>query len=108
MKRTKLKPVNRKRRQSEFCRCYHSRARVAWVKSLHCVWCGVAGCDNAHTETDGMGRKAGYETIVPLCRRCHSAFDEFRWPLDNPAHREFLRWSAPKVQAAWLLVEGAA
>lgn len=63
----RIKPVNRKRRQSEFARCYHSRERVAFVKALPCLVCRRGPCDNAHIETGGMGRKADYTKIVPLC-----------------------------------------
>ncbi len=71
----KLNPVNRKRRVSEFVRCYRSKARVRFVRALPCAACGVhdpAGCDNAHTENGGAGRKGNYTTIIPLCRRCHT------------------------------------
>lgn len=81
MKRTPMKPRSRtlsrssgiakknaKRRQSEFQRTYHSKARVAFVKGLPCVVCGISPCDNAHIEGGGMGRKADYDKIVPLCR----------------------------------------
>lgn len=39
MKRTPIKKRNAKRRASEFARCYHSRARVAFVKSMPCLYC---------------------------------------------------------------------
>jgi hypothetical protein len=29
--------------------------------------CGHGPCDNAHIETGGMGRKADYTKIIPLC-----------------------------------------
>lgn len=81
-----LNRVNRKRRQSEFARCYGSVERVEWVKSLPCVGCGRnwattrVPIDNAHIETGGTGRKADYTKIVPLCSphapkfSCHGRF----------------------------------
>lgn len=67
-RRTKPKKVNRKRKASEFARCYHSRKRVAFVKSLPCIGCGVVGySENAHVVIDGAGRKADYGQVVPLC-----------------------------------------
>ena len=48
---------------------YHSGERVEWVRSLPCVvpGCERRPCDNHHTEAGGMGIKAHYSTIVPLC-----------------------------------------
>lgn len=69
-----LNRVNRKRRQSEFARTYHSKERVEFVKALPCIVCGHGPCDNAHIETGGMGRKADYTKIVPLCSM----------PMDHP------------------------
>ena len=57
----------KERKARAFARAYHSEERVVWVKQLNCVVCGRTPCDNAHTETGGTGRKAGYKTIVPLC-----------------------------------------
>jgi hypothetical protein len=80
----RLKPVNRKRRTSEFARCYHSKERVAFVKSLPCACCTdrLTGCDNAHTRNGGAGRKGDYTTIVPLCRGargCHRLHHDHGW-----------------------------
>lgn len=84
MKRGRIKP--KKRKASEFARIYGSKERVEWVKSLSCVGCGrnwdttCVPIDNAHIETGGMGRKADYDKIVPLCSRlapkfsCHGRF----------------------------------
>lgn len=60
---------NPKRRRSEFARCYHSKERVEFVKSLPCAACGVQGySENAHVlGNGGMSRKADYTTIAPLC-----------------------------------------
>lgn len=66
-KRKAVKRRNPKRQRSEFARCYHSKERVAFVKALPCIVCGHGPCDNAHIESDGMGRKAHYTKIVPLC-----------------------------------------
>ena len=51
---------------------YGSKARVEWVKAMPCCACGQRrGCDNAHTTTDGTGRKSHHRNIVPLCFDCH-------------------------------------
>ena len=76
---------NAKRRASEFHRCFHSKARVEWVKSLPCV---VPTCrtmhpirDNMHVEGDGVGRRADFTKVVPACRFHHEL-----------AHREGIEW----------------
>jgi hypothetical protein len=91
------KPRPRKRSSGEFARIYGSKARVAWVKRQPCIapFCSLwqlAGCENAHIETGGMGRKADADKIVPACRRHHAlmhsegvAWFAFNYALDLPA-----------------------
>ena len=59
--------------KKEFARCYHSDARVEWVKSLPCAvpGCRNQGCDNHHVKNGGMGRKADSIWIIPLCKGLH-------------------------------------
>ena len=76
----RVKPINAKRRTSEFARAYHSKAYVRHVKAMPCYACGQAGeTDAAHGETGGMGYKAGWETLLPLCRRCHTKQHQSGW-----------------------------
>lgn len=109
------KPIRRrnpKRQRSEFARCYHSRERVRFVKSLGCVVCtmlspffglATAGkCHNAHTETGGMGRKADYTTIVPLCPVHHKRYDEHLDPCDSEKARQLIKAAAAQVEKLWL------
>lgn len=104
----RVKPVNRKRRASEFARCYGSKERVAWVKSLPCAVRSLGlsifampchgPMDNAHTVTGGMGRKADAETIIPLCRRHHEGFHAGRW---DPVFVQAARGYATEVEQRW-------
>lgn len=97
----RIKP--KKRSAAEFARIYHSKARVAFVKSLGCAVCFRTGdCDNAHTESGGKARKADYTTIVPLCRRHHIQYDQHIPPFDDLGQRAQIRAYAEWVQAAWL------
>lgn len=80
-----LPKANRRRRRSEFARCYGSRARVRFVAQLPCAACGYAGAvarDNAHTVNDGAGRKGPASTIIALCsgpNGCHRRQHQSGW-----------------------------
>ena len=52
-------------------RVYGPEERRAWVTTLPCIACGARPSQNAHSVSGGMGRKADYTTIVPLCATCH-------------------------------------
>lgn len=112
-----VKRSNPARKAREFKRAYGSKARVAWVKSLPCVACGVVGySENAHVTSGGVGRKADASQIVPLCgarplfglpgyagtegchREAHRTGRELfaqRWKLDLDA-------AAAATETAWL------
>lgn len=70
------KERDRVRKAREFDRKYGGLERVFYVSTaLKCVVpdCDEDGdCDNAHTATGGTGRKADYDTVVPMCW-CHHA-----------------------------------
>jgi hypothetical protein len=100
---TKTLGRNRKRTAENFARCYHSVARVEWVKSLPSVVSGRGPCVNAHAIGDGAGRKAGYETIVPLTQDEHDELHRIgvktfgrRYDVDlmRCAHRTENAWKA--------------
>lgn len=68
----------KKRSASEYARIYGSRERVERIKAMPCT---VPGCvrrpsENAHIENGGMGRKAGWETVLPLCHQHHHQLDD--------------------------------
>ena len=69
--KAKTRPKPKPRSSAEFQRVYGSKRRVEFVKHLVCSVCGATPCENAHTKSGGMGRKADYTTIIPLCRKCH-------------------------------------
>lgn len=89
-RKTPVKKVNRKRKQSAFARQYGSKERVAFVKSLPCAACGVIGfSENAHLlGNDGAGRKGPYTSIGPLCGRIRT------YAIGNPT-----------VQRHWAYIE---
>jgi hypothetical protein len=106
-----MKRENPERRRSERERAYGPPERRAWIKTLPCVAClslspffaAASGpSDNAHVETDGMGRKADYTRIVPLCRNHHRRYDEHRVPFDKQAARDAIAKVAARVERMWL------
>ena len=63
----------------EFQRIYGSQRRVEFVKNLPCVVCTKKPSENAHIKSGGMGRKADYTQIIPLCASCHRLQHEKGW-----------------------------
>jgi hypothetical protein len=92
------------RKPSEFARIYHSRERVRFVATMPCL-VRDRMCDgpiqNAHTANGGMGRKAGYETVVPLCRWHHNQLHHVGAETFQRGHHVTLAWSAGSVEALW-------
>lgn len=96
-KRIKAKP----RTNVEFQRVYGSKRRVAYIKELPCVACGGGPCENAHIKSGGMGRKADYREIIPLCQSCHRLQHQHGWKalgfdaptLDHLAYLTQWRWA---------------
>jgi 5-methylcytosine-specific restriction endonuclease McrA len=101
--RRPINKVNPVRRAREFARCYGSKARVAFIKTLACVVCGATPSDNAHIHGSkaGMGRKGPYTDIVPLCRSCHTRYDEYTLKLDPAGLR--LVADALEMYTSWTL-----
>ncbi|CAB5229892.1 hypothetical protein UFOVP1558_30 [uncultured Caudovirales phage] len=48
-----------------------------------------------------MGRKADYTDIIPLCRKCHTLYDEYTLKLDPAALR--LVADALSIYTLWTL-----
>ncbi len=101
-----VKRVNRKRKASAFERAYHSKERVAFVKSRPCFvangqCCG--GIENAHVTKDGsegIGRKSGYRCIAPLCHSHHRELHQIG-PAFEPEYGVSLVFAAAQTQLAW-------
>ena len=73
-----------------------SPKRLAEIRKLPCVRCGNPNSQAAHSNSsrDGKGRgiKASDAFVIPLCFKCHAAFDRFE--LGNRAESEamFDQW----------------
>jgi hypothetical protein len=84
---------------------------VAWVASLPCAACGIVGySENAHVGSDGagMGRRANYDQIAPLCSPrvayagCHRLSHERGREWLERLHGVDLIDAAAQAEAAWL------
>ena len=70
--------------------------RLAAIRKLPCVRCGNPNSQAAHSNSakHGKGRsiKASDAFVIPLCFKCHAAFDTFQ--LGNRAESEamFEKW----------------
>ena len=70
--------------------------RLAAIRKLPCIRCGNPHSQAAHSNSsrDGKGRglKADDSKTIPLCFKCHAAFDRFE--LGNRAESEamFDQW----------------
>lgn len=70
VKRSKIKPVNKKRKTKNFKKHFHSEEFVIWIKNRPCVVCGLTPSDTAHIKSRISG---GYiRNVVPLCRTHHT------------------------------------
>ena len=91
----KIKP--KRRTEEDYERIYGSRKRVAWVQSQPCIACNRTPSENAHIRSGGMGRKADYRDIVPLCRSCHTLQHSKGW--------KALGFNASRLQYAAFLTQ---
>lgn len=70
--------------------------RLAAIRKLPCVRCGNPNSQAAHSNSakhgKGRGIKASDAFVIPLCFKCHAAFDTFQ--LGNRAESEamFEKW----------------
>ncbi|MEQ1411546.1 hypothetical protein [Acinetobacter indicus] len=70
--------------------------RLAAIRKLPCIRCGNPHSQAAHSNSSrngkGRGIKADDSKTIPLCFKCHAAFDRFE--LGNRAESEaiFEKW----------------
>ena len=70
--------------------------RLAAIRKLPCVRCGDPNSQAAHSNSAKHGKGRGIKSsdlfVIPLCFKCHAAFDRFE--LGNRAESEamFEKW----------------
>lgn len=76
-RKTRLKAINRKRRAQRYERDYGG-PKGDFIRGFRCELCGGGPTEAAHAIPRSRGGKA--DQLVPLCRDCHRAHDEYRLP----------------------------
>lgn len=106
IKRSAVLPKHRKagKKAREFARCYLSTAYVKFCQRQPCAACGRGPCDAAHGQGGGMGYKAGWETLMPLCsglNGCHARQHRMGWMTGLGMTEEGRRRAAANLRLAW-------
>jgi len=72
------------------------RKRLAEIRKLPCVRCGNPNSQAAHSNSsrDGKGRgiKSSDLFVIPLCFKCHAAFDRFELGSRAESEAMFEKW----------------
>jgi hypothetical protein len=72
------------------------RNRLEAIRKLPCIKCGQSPSQAAHSNSSkhgkGRGIKASDEFTVPLCYKCHSAFDKFELGTRQESEALFDGW----------------
>lgn len=73
-----------------------STKRLNEIRKLPCIKCGGGPSQAAHSNSSkhgkGRGIKASDEFTVPLCYKCHSAFDKFELGTRQESEAMFEQW----------------
>ena len=73
-----------------------SPRRLAEIRKLPCVRCGNSNSQAAHSNSsrDGKGRgiKSSDLFVIPLCFKCHAAFDRFELGSRAESEAMFEKW----------------
>ncbi len=73
-----------------------STKRLNEIRKLPCIKCGQSPSQAAHSNSSkhgkGRGIKASDEFTVPLCYKCHSAFDQFKLGDRQESEAMFEQW----------------
>lgn len=94
-RKTRVKPVNRKRKAANFARAYGG-AYADHIRSLPCLFsdadCG-GRIEAHHTRNGGGSRKADASTLVPICTNHHDRWHstDFR-RANGEACRAMAQW----------------
>lgn len=70
--------------------------RLAAIRNLPCIRCGNPDSQAAHSNSakhgKGRGIKASDAFVIPLCFKCHAAFDRFELGNRTESEAMFDQW----------------
>ena len=73
-----------------------SPKRLAEIRKLPCVRCGNPSSQAAHSNSakhgKGRGIKSSDQFTIPLCFKCHAAFDRFELGSRAESEAMFEKW----------------
>ena len=102
----RVKRKNVKRSTKAWKAAFHSAERVQFVASMGCEVARDGGClgavQNHHTKNGGMGLKASYTTIIPLCAAHHAQIHQIGKVRFMQCHALNLSEAARQTELAWL------
>lgn len=105
--RSRVRPVNRKRKAKNFQRAYGGPTRLAWLKAwvcmahLHQLYDCAGPIEAAHTKSGGTGRKADAATLIPLCHRHHRHLHDMGARSFEKLYGFTLADACARVEAEW-------
>lgn len=100
---TRVKARNPKRHAKNQLRAYGPAERREWIASQSCSvpMCPRTPCENAHTASGGVSRKADADTVIPLCRYHHGELHQHGAVSFQRVHRLSLAACAEATARAW-------
>ena len=73
-----------------------SPKRLAEIRKLPCVRCGNPNSQAAHSNSAKHGKGRGIKSsdlfVIPLCFKCHAAFDRFELGNREQSEAMFEKW----------------
>lgn len=91
-----LNDIESRQETSESISMNRNPKRLAAIRKLPCIRCGNPNSQAAHSNSAKHGKGRGIKSsdlfVIPLCFKCHAAFDRFE--LGNRAESEamFDQW----------------
>ena len=88
------------RTAAQTLRIYGPPERREWVTTRACFLCWAVPSVNAHigSKGAGMGRKADYDQIAPICARCHGDIHQGRIVLTEVQKTEWPKMTEERWQ----------
>lgn len=103
-RKTRLKPVNSKRKAQR--NRDHFGDKAVWIRTLPCLVCGTTPVEACHAKSRGAGGTS--EHLVPMCHKHHREQHMMGVTSFGVVHGVDLMAEAEHYHKAWILRRGAA